>query len=366
MVSKLATLFLILLLVSPVVRAQSASREASAAEGKKAREEHEQHTLALVDEITKEMQSLKLPENRIRVDIALAGSLWTRDEKQARALFKDAAASLSEITAAVDSGDQEYLNLAQLPQQLRQEILQVAANHDAKLALDFLRASRPASTEARSYGQPSFEAQLEMRLAVQIADKDPREALSLAEDSLKLGTNYETMNMLYRLQSQDKAAAERFLRDILSQLRTDDFSKSPASLNIAATLLRTWIESNRPASDQPRQRTTVSLSLTNLDEQTARELSDLIIKAALNSGSSFSGPGSGELVIDGGLSFRSYSGQMAGILQQVKPMLPDIERLSPNQVAALRKQLGEFDKLNQAQQQWAKYRSLLRTARPNS
>jgi hypothetical protein len=358
MVSKLATFFLILLLVSPVVRAQSAAREASAAEEKKAREEHEKQTLTLVDEITKEVQSLKLPENRIRIDIALAGSLWSRDEKRARALFKEAAASLSEITAAVDSGDREYINLAQLPQQLRQEILQVAANHDAKLALDFLRASRPASTEARSYGQPSFEAQLEMRLAAQIADKDPREALSLAEDSLKLGTDYEAMNLLYRLQSSDKAAAERLLGDILNRLRTEDFSKSPASLNVAMVLLRTWIESNRPASDQPVQRTTVNLSLTNLDEQTARELSNLILNAVLSNDPTVSGVGLGPTVIDGRRLLRVYPGQMAGILQQVKPMLPDIERLAPTQIAALRNQLAEFDKLNQAQQPWAKYQEL--------
>jgi hypothetical protein len=357
MASKLATFLLIILLVCPVVRAQSAPREASAAEEKKSREEREKQARALVDEITKEAQSLKLPENRIRVDIALAGSLWSRDEQRARTLFKDATASLSEITAAVDSGDREYLNLAQLPQQLRQEILQVAANHDAKLALDFLRASRPSSPEQQSYAQENFEAQLEMRLAMQIADKDPKEALSLAEDSLKLGTNYETINLLYRLQSQDKAGAERFLGDILNRLRIDDFSKSPASLNIAMILLRTWSESNRPASDHLGQRTTVDLSLTNLDEQTARELSDLIIKAVLNRGAT-SGAEFGSMVINGGRSFGSYPGQGMGILQQLKPMLPDIERLSPNQITALRKQLAELDKLNQAQQPWAKYQEL--------
>jgi hypothetical protein len=81
MASKLATFLLIILLVSPLVRAQSASHEASTAEEKKALEEREKHGRALVDEITKAAQSLKLPENRIRVDIALAGSIWSRDEQ---------------------------------------------------------------------------------------------------------------------------------------------------------------------------------------------------------------------------------------------------------------------------------------------
>jgi hypothetical protein len=360
MTSKLAKVFLVLLLVIPIVRAQSGSPEDSVAQQKKAREEREKKTLALVEEIIKETQSLKLPENRVRIDIALAESLWLRDEKRARALFNDAVASLGEITAAVDSGERDYLNLAQLPQQLRQEILQVAANHDPKLALDFLRASRPASPEQMTYGPPTFEAQLEMRLAVQLAAKDPQEALSLAEDSLKLGIDYEALNLLYRLQSQDKSAAERFLGDILNRLRTDDFSRSPASGMIATTLLRTWIESNRPASNLPGQRTTVNLSLSNLDERTARDLSAILIKAVLNIGpASFGGVAVGSMVVDGGRTFRSYPGQMIGILQQLKPLLPDIERLSPNQIAPLRERVAEIDRLNQAQQgPWAKYQEL--------
>lgn len=362
MTSKLARILLVLLLVIPIVRAQSASPDTSPAEQKKSRAERDKKTLALVDEIIKGTQSLKLPENRIRISVGLARSLWPKDEKRARALFKEAVASLGEMTDTADGGEEETSNLAQLSQQLRQEILQVAAEHDPKLALEFLRASRPASTEQRYYGQPNFEAQLEMRMAGQIAAKDPREALSLAEDSLKLAIDYEAINFLDNLQSKDKAAAERFLGDILNHLRTDDFSKNPASLNIAAILLRTWIENNRSASNQPGQRTTANLSLSNLDEQYARELSNILINAVLNNPDGSSSVAVGSLVINGGRSFRSYPGQTAGILQQLKPLLPDIERLSPNQIPALRKQVAEFDRLNQAQQgPWAKYQELLQS-----
>jgi hypothetical protein len=355
MMLKLARILFIFILAIPSVRAQS--RES---EEKKAREEREKKTLALVDEIIKETQSLKLPENRVRVDIALAQSIWSRDEKRARSLFKEAVASLSVITAAVDSGEREYSNLAHLPQQLRQEILQVAANHDPRLALDFLRASRPSSSEQMAYSPTAFEAQLEMRLAMQLATKDPQEALSLAEDSLKNGIDYDSINMLYSLQSQDKSAAEKLLGDILTRLRTDDFIRSPASLNIATTLLRSWIETNRPSSDHPVQRTTVDLSLSNLNEQTARELSTILVKAVLNnSPASVRGDAVGSIVVDGGRSFRSYPGQTIGMLQQLKPLLPDIERLSPNQIGPLREQVAEMDRLNQAQQgPWAKYQEL--------
>lgn len=359
MTAKLARVLFIILLVIPGVRAQSASREA---EQKKAREERERKTLELVDEIIREAQSLKLPENRIRIDVALADSLWPRDEKRARARFQDAVAALSEITAAVDSAEQDYYLQSQLPQQLRQEILQVAINHDLRLAVDFLRASRPADP---GYGAPrTFEAQLEMRLAVQLAVKDPQEALSLAEESLRVSIDNDAINLLNSLQSRDKAAAEKLLGIIMNRVRTDDFSKSPAAMNITVNLLRAWIEGNRPA-DHPGKQMVVNLSLSNIDEQTARELSNIVIREVINSAAVRSGaPPVTRVMAGGGLvgyneSFHSYPGQLIGILQQLKPMLPDLERLAPNQLAALRESIAGLDRLRQAQDgPWVKYQEL--------
>jgi hypothetical protein len=360
MTAKLAKFFLVLLLVIPIVRAQSAPPETSAAEKKKARDEREKRTLALVDEIITESQSLKLPENRIRIDIALAGSLWSRDEKRARSLFKEAAASLSEITAAIESEDPEYRNQAQLPQQLRQEMVQIAANHDARLAVDFLRATRIDSTSrSPNSGLTNLEAQLEMRVANQIADKDPSDALSVAEDSLKIALDYEALNLLYRLQSQQKALAERFLDDILTGLRTYGIGNSPAA-PIALNLLRTWSENNRVAKDPSAPRTTAVLSLSNFDEGTARELANMIIDALLSKEPARTVTAYGRTFIDGPSSL--YPGQINGIFQQLKPLLPDIERLAPDRVAAIRPRIVEFEKSYEAQQgPWVKYQELAQT-----
>ncbi len=340
MASKLARVFLIFSLVIPIALAQSASPNSSAAELKKARDERDKKTFALVDELISEAQSLKLAENHIRVDVALAGSLWAKDEKRAGSLFKEAVASLNAITLAVDGGDPDYLNLSQLPQQLRQEILQVAASRDARLALDFLRSTRPTSTSH----QPFSEAQLEMRLALQIAEKDPREALAAAEDSLRFGVDYETMNFLYRIESKDKAAGEIFLADLLNRIRASDFNKSQVSSYIALTLVRTWIENKRSTAIP---RTTTIISLPNFDEQTARELSSMVLNAALSNGPSDSS------------AYQLYSG-MTGTLQQLKAMQPEIERLAPNRAGELRSRIDEFDKFSAAQQgPWAQYNDLI-------
>src|SRR5262245_43118574 len=127
-------------------KAQSSEQPQNAAEKKKATEEYEKKRAALLEEILKEMQSLKLPENRIRVAMKIADQFWTRDEKRARALFKEAVSSLNELTAAIQAGDSEYLNMYELPQQLRQEMAQMVAGHDPRLAVEFLRATRVDSS----------------------------------------------------------------------------------------------------------------------------------------------------------------------------------------------------------------------------
>ena len=361
MTSKLARIFLVFLLVFPIVRGQSVSPEASVAEKKKAREEREKKTLALVDEIIAGSQSLKLPENRIRVNIGLVGALWPRDEKRARSLFKEAVASLNEITTAIDNGDPEYINLAHLPQQLRQEMVQIAANHDARLAVDFLRATRiDSASRPPNSGMTNVEANLEMQVAMQIADKDPQEALSVAEDSLKITVDYGALNLLHSLQSRQKALAERFLEDVLNGIRTCGIGNSAAT-TIAINLLSTWIENNRTAKDPAAPRTTASLSLSNLNEETAREISNMIINALLSNGPAKTVVANGRAFIDGPSTL--YPGQVQGMFQQLKPMLPDIERLAPDRMADLRARMVEFEKSYEARPEgaWAKYQELAQT-----
>jgi hypothetical protein len=365
MISKLVRGCLILTLVVPMVRAQSGSPETSAAEKKKAQAERDKRTAALVDEIIKELPSLTLPENRIRISLGLAGSLWPRDEKRARSLFKEAAASLSEIRAEVEREDSEYQIQAQLLQQLRQEMVQIAAIHDPRLAVDFLRATRiDSSSRSPNSGLTNFEAQLEMRLANQIASKDPNEALAVARDSLKISFDYESLNLLYTLQAKDKAIAERFFDDVLNAIRSYGIGNSAAA-PVAITLLRTWVENNRAAKDPAAPRTTSSLTLSSLNEETARELCNLIVSALLSEGPSRTVTGFGRRFIDGPHTF--YPGMIYGMLEQLKPVMPDIERLAPERMAALRPRIIEFEKSHRAQQgPWADYQELTQNGTPEA
>src|SRR5262245_50700218 len=143
MKSALVRSVLLILVTCPLVIGRSALADQGTKDEKGARAEREKKALALADEVIKETEALKIPENRIRIQISLAGSLWPRDEKRAVLLFKQATASLIELVSAVNSNPREYSNIAHMPMQLRQELLQVASTRDPKLALDFLRSTRP-------------------------------------------------------------------------------------------------------------------------------------------------------------------------------------------------------------------------------
>src|ERR1043166_4428265 len=190
MTSRFLGSLLVLLMVVPMVQAQLTDLRRSTnvqlgtgtqtaktpsqntGEANKAREERQKKLLSLLDEIIQQTRSLKLPENRVRIQISLAGSLWPIDEKRARVLFKDAEQSFLEIRAALETGDPELAQLVQTPNSLRQEIVGAEVNCDPKMAVDFLRATRDPGTIPQ-YNGHNIEAQLQMRVATQMVSKDP-------------------------------------------------------------------------------------------------------------------------------------------------------------------------------------------------
>src|ERR1051326_1829252 len=200
--------------------AQKAQEEKAAAQ--KARE---RKALALLDEIIAQTQSLKLPENRIRVRAKAAEMLWPRDEKRARALLMEAASDLSALIKSFDPANQfsyhEGISPWQQISQLRQEMIQILSQRDPKLALDFLRATR--QTTSPRPGQYDPEAELELNLGYPVASKDPHTAFQIAETNLAKGLSYQETNILTQLVSQKSEEAATLAGDILKKLRTANF-----------------------------------------------------------------------------------------------------------------------------------------------
>src|SRR5437773_11894847 len=65
----------------------------------------ETKAVALLEQVLAEAQTLKLPENRIRVHITAGDLLWDRNPGRARSLFSDAGSLLGQMILEVDRTD---------------------------------------------------------------------------------------------------------------------------------------------------------------------------------------------------------------------------------------------------------------------
>src|SRR5712692_7943402 len=104
---------------------------------------------ALLEQVIAEAQSLKLPENRIRVQIAAGDMLWDKNPVRARGLFVDAGAVLAQIYVDVDRTDR---NEMQSVNQLRQELVLGAGRHDAELGYQLLHSTQPQNVITNTGG----------------------------------------------------------------------------------------------------------------------------------------------------------------------------------------------------------------------
>ncbi|HEV8484489.1 MAG TPA: hypothetical protein VGV87_13180 [Blastocatellia bacterium] len=339
------------LLVASSVLGQSATQAPATPDGGKAVDEKpdkkalEKKALALIDEILKEAANLRLPENRIRLQAGTADLLWKIDEKRARSLFKQAMDALGDLIAEArapqssrsSSRSFEYEALAQVRTQLRQEILQMIAQHDARLARDFLRGTRQAAPAgALNQERDDQEVQMELELAQQIAVTDPSQALQIAEDSLESGPpGGELPNIIQQLATKDRDAAAKLTADLMKKFRSANLStdRTTRSVAIALVSLATNREEFDSASAEKR-----SSGLSSgpsppqiLDDKTLRELVDLLAVAALAPVAVDRGSSSGEQYYNAFL-----------VVSDLQSLMPQIEKYTPSRAAALKKRFAEI------------------------
>ena len=236
---------------APAALAQTISEAepaAAASEATRVRAELERKALVLVEEALADAQALKLAENRVRAQVTAARLLWPRDAVAGRAAFKAASDGIAEMSAGVDPEDPQFYGAAQTVMQLRGELLQIAAQFDAKLALEFLRATRPPYADtlaAAGYGQQ--EQMLELSLASRLAAQEPRRAFEMAEESLSRGVTTGLLNVLNELRTKDSAAATKLASDIVRKLRAEDMLNNYEASGVAQQLLAL----TRPADPAP-------------------------------------------------------------------------------------------------------------------
>jgi hypothetical protein len=299
--------------------------EPSAGAESEARQTLESKALGLLSETVAAARGLKLAENRARVLATASGLLWTRDEKAARALFKEATEAVVALAAAQE--ERPPHEGAHALSQLRQEMLAAVVGRDAQLALDFLRATRQPSPgggqSVRGGGRPHDpELALEVNLAMQVAAQDPKTALRLAEESLSKGFSSGLGRVLHLLAEKDPEGASRLAGLVIKKLSPEDLVGDYEATSLATHLLN----SARPAAPQPPAESPlqrIELGRIPIDERTRRQLIETVVAAALSEQAARTG----------------YN-----LYHALQPVLPEVEKYFPARVPALRRRQAEHER----------------------
>jgi hypothetical protein len=334
---------------TPAAKAEEPSAEQLALEGK---------ALALLNEVIGETPALKLPENRIRMQAMAAEMLWPRNQERAREIFNAAAIDLASITNSIETDDPQYYNHTNMASQLRQRMLTTIAQYDPKLALEFLRSTRPQPPPVQpgtNFRQPDQELMLESQLAQQIAARDPQQALRLAEEILSRGLSSNLMPLLDQLRTRDPEGASRLVAGVVKKLRSANFATDFEAVNIANyLLLSTRAPENANANAQNTNGApTITANLTGsrrfqLDEPTRRELVSSLVNAAVNSSNN-----------------SGRSPNVGGLLSTVRQLMPEVERYTPAQAPGVRRRLENLDG-RVAQGNPREFRQLMETGTPDA
>lgn len=303
------------------------------------KKELERKTFMLLDEIIMSAPTLKLPENRALIQSGAADLLWTRDEKRARALFREALDNLREA-APLQSGQlsNEQRRASQMLHQQRKEVLQMVARRDADYAMELLRAMRSQlpPVQPASLLQPDEESLLEQSLAIQVAANDPARALAMAEKSLSKGLSFELLNLLSHLNSKDKDLAKQLATDIIGKLRSENLARNASAAWLASVFLRMSAREQEAGSFFLGNTSADRVKPYVLDERQLRDLLEMVTGAAL-----------AQTTNDAALTF-------------LHELMPEVEKYLPERVPALRSRLAaSTNKLDPQERVYFEYQELL-------
>ena len=315
----------------------------------------------LLEQVIAEAQALKLPENRIRVQIAAGDLLWDHSAARARGLFVDAGAGLAQMNVDVDRTDRDEM---QALNQLRQELVLTAARHDGELGYQLLHSTQPQTESAgsgRRIGPPSQNALEQMLLAI-ISTTDPKLAYQKTLEALDKGEYPSSLGaVLAQLQSKDEEAFKKLSDKALSKLNSDTLLANRNADNVAIGLLA---PGPRPANAATNTAGSSKLSSSQkvppqvLSESAYHDLMDNVITAALtttslSAGNNFprgGGGGGGRAPVRApqqnpqsppdDAQVRQNNARM--MLMGLQTMLTQIDQYLPERAPAVRQKLTEL------------------------
>lgn len=301
---------------------------------------------ALLAEVAASLQLIRLPETRIRLQMQAAQLLWDTDEKLARKLIDEAIDGVKDYLANVDTGDQNYYQGYQNAMQLRNEVLTPLIQRNPELALSFLLSTRVLvdPNAGQGGGQQNQELQWELSIATQIATKDSKRALQVAERSLKKGYSYNLIETLSTLRMTDHESAAKLAGEIARKLQNENLLANQDAAHMAVNLLgiagSPTTNEQTPADGEASLKATAAL----LSDQEYRGLFDKALSAGLSYSPSAANHSSNE------------RNSAQNLLNFLKSVPAEMEKYAPGRFAAVEKRANELNTPADPQSRlWQKY-----------
>lgn len=321
-----------LVFLSPV-SGQSPPPKVQTAADLKAEQELNRKTVSLLSELAQQVRGLKNKNNQIVARIGIAELIWKDQEAAARRLYQEALDSVRLAMDGIDQNDPEsYIEYASLSR-MRDRLLQSIGHHDPIWARDLLHKTRltkspnvasadaPPSEEPEAAEKTIDDNRLELSLATQMVERDPKEATRIARESLGKGISSELASFIPKLAEKDPKAAGDLAVEVINQLHHADFESNYDAVSLAVFMVGEAILSSLPANTEDSADKRPSL----LDLQSSKEYIEFITDLA---------------------SKQTPAGQ--ALLMNLQSMFDGLESVAPDQAAQLTQRIAERQKSNPA------------------
>ncbi len=333
MIPKFVLSLIVFLIVSTAAFGQVTAEKPST--DSKADQELKANALLLLAETSQQVRGLKNRENQIAARIELADLMWKDQEASARRLYREAFDILRESSDSIEENKMELPSSSRSLFQLRTRLVESLGEHDPIMARELLRQMKIKNSEdatsddkedADGKGVESKsdgEAQrLEMKLTVEMTDRNPEEAVRAARESLSKGISFDVYLMIRKLAEKNPKIASELASELVEKLRKADYKKDHDANEVASFLIRDEATSlvSAGANAQKQEDGPVEKRPSLMSEETLRGFIEFIVDASLK---------------------KDYGEYLLSNLQGMQPVF---EKIAPAQAARIKQKWADLEK----------------------
>lgn len=243
----------------------------------------EKKAFLLLDQVVNEAGGLKLPENRIYVQMSAADLLWDRDEARARVLFTEASTGIAELLRRNDTANSQNgrrgPNPNRLGLDLRQSLVLMVAKHNGDFATQLLQSMNVPADASPDGRRDDAQARLEQNLVAAIAATDPKTAMKNAQGWLDKGEYPGAFSrVISQVQAKDPDSAAKLTEQLVKKLQPEEMLAKPDAARLSLNLLRSGPRPEKKSGDDAQPATDSNQVLT---PTAYRDLMAATITAAL-------------------------------------------------------------------------------------